>query len=249
MNAEITQLVCIENGEAVTTTLAIAEGTEVEHASIIKLVRNYLSDLEEFGRVRFQIAPFKTAGGVQRREVARLNEQHATLIMTYMKNSEIVREFKKRLVKAFYQMAINKHTDAYAVLNDPAAMRGLLLNYAEKVEQRDKLIADMQPKVEAFHQLERADGNMNLTTAAKVLNVPPQKFNRDLEARQWIYRMGVTGAWTGRQEKINAGYLVHKIFRQEQADGTEKARAQVLITPKGMAKLALAYNTQLQEAA
>ena len=59
------EIVTLSNGEAVTTTLAIAEGTEIDHASVIKLVRTYLADLEEFGRVGFEIAPFETAGGVQ----------------------------------------------------------------------------------------------------------------------------------------------------------------------------------------
>lgn len=54
MNQIQAQLVCIENGEAVTTTLAIAEGCEVDHASIIKLVRNYANDLEEFGILDFK---------------------------------------------------------------------------------------------------------------------------------------------------------------------------------------------------
>jgi hypothetical protein len=42
--------------------LAIAEGTGGEHASVIKLARTYLVDLEEFGRVRFEIRPFATDG-------------------------------------------------------------------------------------------------------------------------------------------------------------------------------------------
>ncbi|WP_375620484.1 hypothetical protein [Bartonella sp. TS25HLJMH] len=46
---------------AVTTFLKIAEGVGNNHATIIKLVRNNHKDFEEFGRVGFEIAPFKTA--------------------------------------------------------------------------------------------------------------------------------------------------------------------------------------------
>ena len=42
------------------------------------------------GRVAFEMHPSETAGGVQRREVAVLNEEHATLLMTHMRNSEVV---------------------------------------------------------------------------------------------------------------------------------------------------------------
>lgn len=98
------EIVIERAGELVTTSLAIAEGTEVEHASVIKLVRKYLEDLEEFGRVGFEIRPFETAGGTQRQEIAFLNEPQATLLLTYMRNSDIVRGFKKALVRAFFDL-------------------------------------------------------------------------------------------------------------------------------------------------
>ena len=47
------------------------------HASIIKLVHNYQSDLEEFGLVRFKILPRVVGqhGGGGHTEIAQLNEQ------------------------------------------------------------------------------------------------------------------------------------------------------------------------------
>jgi len=58
---------------------AVAEN---QREAAIKLVRKYRGDLEEFGGMRFEIQPFKTAGGVQNREVATLNEQQSTLLLT-----------------------------------------------------------------------------------------------------------------------------------------------------------------------
>lgn len=103
MNAVVT----VTDGQADTTTLAIAAVTQVEHASVIKLVRSYQSDLEEFGRVRFEIAPFETAGGTQQREVAILNEQQSTLLLTYMRNSEI--ELAFRFFKAKRCVSSKRH--------------------------------------------------------------------------------------------------------------------------------------------
>ena len=98
-------LVAIVDGEARTSTLTIAEGAEVQHKNVIALVRTYLADLKEFGRVAFKSRAFETAGGVQKQEYANLNQEQATLIMTYMKNSEVVRNFKKQLVKEFFETA------------------------------------------------------------------------------------------------------------------------------------------------
>lgn len=99
------ELVTIVGDEARTDTLIIAEGMEYEHKNVIQLVRKYLTDLEEFGRVEFKILPFETAGGTQHREVAFLNQEQATFTISFMRNTDIVRAFKKRLVKAFFDLA------------------------------------------------------------------------------------------------------------------------------------------------
>lgn len=48
--------------------------------------------------------PLPTKGGVQDVKVYHLNEEQATLLMTYLKNTERVRAFKKELVRQFYAM-------------------------------------------------------------------------------------------------------------------------------------------------
>jgi hypothetical protein len=74
----------------IVTTLAIAKGTGNEHKTVIQLVRTYQSDLEEFGLVAFVARP-RPAGkhGGSDVEFAIRNELQATLIMTYMKDSEV----------------------------------------------------------------------------------------------------------------------------------------------------------------
>lgn len=100
----MSELVLLRHNEPMTTSLAIAEGTENTHDAILKMVRKYISSLQEFGRVGFEIEPFETKGGIQSREVAFLNEPQATLLITFLRNSEIVVRFKVALVKAFYEL-------------------------------------------------------------------------------------------------------------------------------------------------
>ncbi|WP_375618867.1 Rha family transcriptional regulator [Bartonella sp. AC134YNZD] len=99
-------LVTINNdGIVVTTSLKIAEGVGNTHKTVIQLVRNNRKDFEEFGSLGFEIQVSKRDGkGGQKREVAILNEPQATLLMTYMRNNDTVRAFKKALVKAFYDL-------------------------------------------------------------------------------------------------------------------------------------------------
>lgn len=97
--------VTLVDGVPMTTTLAIAEGTRVQHKNVLGLVRTYRADLEQFGLLAFKTRarlPGTHGGGDV--EYALLNERQAMLLLTYMRNSKIVREFKMRLVKRFYEM-------------------------------------------------------------------------------------------------------------------------------------------------
>jgi hypothetical protein len=101
-------LVFVQGDEPVTTTEKIADGINVQHKNVIGAVRKYLSDFEEFGRVAFETRTIQTKGGPQERGYAVLNERQATLLLTYSKNTDIVRDFKKRLVKEFYLAVSSK---------------------------------------------------------------------------------------------------------------------------------------------
>lgn len=98
------QLVEIKKLDLFTNTAVIAEGVGRGHDTIIKLVDRNKRDLKEFGGVGFEIRTFDTKGGKQKQRVALLNEQQTTLLITYMRNNELVRAFKKRLVAEFFSM-------------------------------------------------------------------------------------------------------------------------------------------------
>ena len=134
-------IVIIKDGDAVTTTLAIAEGTLSDHASVIKLVRTYQADLEEFGLLDFKS---ESTGG-RPTEYAFLNEPQSTLLLTYMRNTDIVRAFKKKLVREFWEMVQQRNQHAPAL---PADYIGALEHLLESkrseklaIEQRDQAVA------------------------------------------------------------------------------------------------------------
>lgn len=89
------------SGQPVTTTLAIAAGTEVTHEAVIKLVRTHLAPLQQFGEVRFEIRLNPQGSGT---EFAVLNEQQSALVIAFMRNSDVVVAFKVALVKGFFDM-------------------------------------------------------------------------------------------------------------------------------------------------
>lgn len=98
------ELVSIKGSEIFTDSLVIAEGTGNQHHAVRQLINRYESDFKEFGRVAFEMRPLETNGGLQNIKVYLLNEEQATLLMTYLRNSKKVRGFKKELVRQFYKM-------------------------------------------------------------------------------------------------------------------------------------------------
>ena len=84
-----------------TTSKIIAEHGEVKHDTVQRLIRNYETDLLEFGKLGFEIRPMESG---QSEKIYKLNEQQSTLLIIYMKNTLPVRQFKKDLVKQFYLM-------------------------------------------------------------------------------------------------------------------------------------------------
>lgn len=88
--------------EPYTTSEIIAECAEVKHHTVTRLVREHKADFEALGILGFEIHKLDTRGQPKKSYI--LNEQQATLLITYLKNTEPVREFKKNLVQAFFEM-------------------------------------------------------------------------------------------------------------------------------------------------
>lgn len=87
--------------EPYTTSEIIAECAEVQHHTITRTIRKNLERFERFGKVGFNIQAMESG---QSSKNYILNEQQATLLITFLKNTEQVATFKENLVRAFFEM-------------------------------------------------------------------------------------------------------------------------------------------------
>lgn len=87
-----------------TTSDVIAEYAKIANRSVYLLIERHMESLEKFGRVSFEMTPFETKGGMQVRKIYHLNEEQATLLITFLRNTEPVINFKVELVRQFYEM-------------------------------------------------------------------------------------------------------------------------------------------------
>lgn len=85
-----------------TTSKDIADKVKMKHESVAALIKKFKRDFSALGEVVF--SDFKSGKRGRPTKKYLLNEQQALLLMTYLRNNKIVRNFKIELVKQFYTM-------------------------------------------------------------------------------------------------------------------------------------------------
>ena len=227
----------------VTTSMIIAEHVGMEHSSVIKLIRNNLFDFNEFDNIGFEIQ-YSTGAG-RPTEYAILNEQHATLLITYMRNSEVVKKFKKTLVKAFFDMR-NELNNRQASVGDLSRMDILKLAMQSeeerlRLQQENKglelRIETDAPKVAFAEKVSIAPDAISVAQAAKILGTGQRRLFAFLRQQHWISRHNEP-----YQAKIEQGLLDVKISDwSHPTQGLQKS-VTTLVTGKGLSKLQLIHH-------
>jgi len=128
--------------------------------------------------------------------------------------------------------------DPMQALSDPATMRGLLLSYSERVMALETVVQEQAEDVKALNLIAKADGSMCITNAAKDLQMRPKDLFQWMQENNWIYKRAGSATYCGYQMRIQQGLLEHKVTTVEKNDGSSKIVEQVLVTAKGLAKLA-----------
>ena len=232
-----------DSGEPFTTSLVIAANTDNDHSSVMRLIRDSLSDLDEFGIVGFEIR--KSNGPGRPDNYAVLNEPQSTLLLTYMRNSPVVKDFKKCLVRGFYAMrqALAQRPGPPA-LTGPALMAAALIEAGRTMEAQSERIAELEPKAEMAERILDAERDWSVADTAKALTragigTGPQKLFDDLEQRGWIYRGKRDRKWRVKQVAVRSGWMavLPQAHYHPRTGVLILDPPQPRITPKGLQKL------------
>lgn len=139
--------------------------------------------------------------------------------------------------KVYDRMAELEQRPVFVIPTTLSSALMLASQQAEQIEQQQAQLAIASPKADALDLLTLADGSMCITNAAKAVSKQPKAMFAWLQTNDWIYRRP-GGVWCAYQDRIKSGMLTHKITTVSRSDGTEKIVEQVLVTAKGLAKLA-----------
>lgn len=214
----------------------IADLVEKEHRNVMRDARKMLAELHgEGGVLRFEHTLPDPQNG-QPYPILRLPKRETLVLIAGYSVT-----LRARIIDRWEQLEAGAAaTPAAAALNlrDPKHLAAAAAQLLELNQELQAQVTTMQITVAAHHRLARADGAVCITNAAKDLQLRPKDLFAWLKAHQWIYRrQGGTG-WLAYQDRIQQGLLEHKVTTVERSDGTEKVVEQVLVTPKGLARLA-----------
>lgn len=229
----MTDIVTLVDGEAVTTTLAIAEGTDVQHKNVLELVRANLADLEEFGRVAFQT---RVAGqSPNPTKIAVLNEPQSALLITYMRNNDRVRDFKKRLVRAFFELRERLATGQIVPRTMSEALR-LAADEFDRAERMKALAEANQGKADAFDAFLNGKGVYLIDSVANLIGAG----HRALWNLLYTEKILIAKGSRRRQPYANpktAGWFVVRTHDTEYTNG--HASCTTYVTPFGAEQIRL----------
>ena len=220
----------------------IAELTGSTHDNVLKTVRGLI----ERGVVSKNETPYVHSQNGQAYVEFQLSYRDTMVVV-----SGYSVELRARIIDRWQALeavaAAPSATDLMQVLNNPAAMRGLLLTYSEKVLTLQAENAAMLPKVAAHDRIAESFGSTCRRIAAKNLGIPPMTLNRWMKTNGWTYRHLGDKHDLAYQSKIAAGYLEHKVETGDKADGTAWTGTSVRVTPKGLLALAKAFPPAVSE--
>ena len=108
--------------EPFTTSKVIADRTGMNHRRVKDAIRKHEHEIRSFGLLG---AYATESSGGRPEEIYRLNEQQATFLMTLLKNTPMVVDFKVELVRRFYAMRTELYNVKYEKLERKPIRIGL----------------------------------------------------------------------------------------------------------------------------
>jgi Rha family phage regulatory protein len=211
----------------------IADLTGKEHRNVMRDCRTMLVELHGDGGVlSFEQTQINPQNG-QPYPVFSLPKRETLILVSGYSVA-----MRARIIDRWQALEAQAAQPAALNLRDPRQLAAAALQLIEVNQELQARVDNMKVVVAAHERIAKADGSMCITNAAKDLQMRPKDLFDWLKANKWIYRRQGGAGWLAYQDRIQQGVLEHKVTTVEKSDGSEKVVEQVLVTSKGLARLA-----------
>lgn len=226
-------------GSALTmASTEIAERTKKAHKNVLADIRKML---EELGLRSAEFSADVLDSYGRKQPGFRLPKREClTLVSGYSV------ELRAAIIDRWMELEMREEPPRLVVdPSDPKVMLACFEHLQKQVSEKDAIIAQQGVQVKKLERLEGAKGSMCVSDAAKTLGVGRDALFARMQAERWIFKRAGNKNWLAYDDKRRTGYLEHDDHIYFDSEGRERIATRVLVTAKGLVKLAEVLNRPL----
>jgi len=129
-------------------------------------------------------------------------KDYALTLETAKKVAMAEQTVKGNDVRDYFIECEQKAQQPAALSEDEIVLQALTIQN-KKIQALASQVAELEPKAKALDLIATHDGSLNITNAAKTLQVRPKKLFDFLSARKWIYRHVGGSSWVAIKTSCN----------------------------------------------
>lgn len=226
-----TQIVTVPlSGTLTMSSREVADLTSKEHRNVVRDARKMLAELHgERGVLSFEHTYTNPQNGQEYPELLLPKRECLILVSGYSV------ELRARIIDRWMELEGQVQPLDYS---DPRVMLGVMTHLQAQVAERDAVIVEQGTRLKKLDRLEGAKGSMCVTDAAKTLGVKRDELFSFMSTRRWIFKRAGNKNWLAYDDKRKSLLLEHDDHIYFDNLGQERISTRVLVTAKGLVKLA-----------
>lgn len=238
---KMSNLVKIENNQAVTTSLKVAkhfkDGRHFHVVRDIKRLIEQISDQSKFGLVKMFVESSYVDKKGETRPMYLMNRDGFTLLVMGYEGKEAM-QFKLKYIEAFNAMEAKLKEQSIQsvddIINNPRAMIKILTALADEQDKNKQLTNQLEiakPKAEYYDEVLDSSSLIKTTVIAKEYGLSAIKLHRLLE--EWGIIFWQNNVWVIYQDYADKGYAGYRTYSYLDDDGVQQTSKWLSWTEKG----------------
>lgn len=223
-------LVKIENSQAVTNSLLVAEKFAKEHRHVLQTIRELLSSAENSAVLQmFFESSYKASNGKTNPMYIMNRDGFSLLVMGF--TGEKALKFKLDFINAFSEMEKTLNSDDYILMRSRQILENKVAQLEYKSAKQAQELQKQAPKVEYYNNVLNSESTYNTNLIAKELGMSARTLNKILADNKIQYKQA--GVWVLNHKFQDKGFTKTKTTLYKGSDGVERTCMLTVWTEKG----------------